>query len=85
MWDDGTVAQSRKSRKNARTSSTSASGCSSAAKCPPRSAAVQRRMSKKRSAMLRGGLKISFGNARYAVGTSMRGPLAGVQSPWREA
>jgi len=42
-------------------------------------------MSKKRSAMLRGGLKISFGNARYAVGTSMRGPLAGVQSPWREA
>ena len=35
----------RSGRKNARTSSASASGCSSAAKCPPRGITLQRRMS----------------------------------------
>ena len=51
-------------RKNVSTSLASASGCSSAAKCPPFCITLQRRMSVYvRSASERGGLRISFGNA----------------------
>jgi hypothetical protein len=54
----------RTSRKNARTSSTKSSGCSNAAKCPPRSGSFQWRMSVKRfSAHRRDGRWSSLGKA----------------------
>jgi len=53
----------RNSRKKARTSPASNSGCSSAAKCPPLGMMLQRRMSvNTRAAAVRGGLRISRGN-----------------------
>ena len=54
----------RSSRKKARTSSASSSGCSSAAKCPPLGMMLQRLISvNTRAAAERGGLTISRGNS----------------------
>src|SRR6185295_20235499 len=58
-------------RKNARTSSTSSSGCSKAAKWPPRGISVQRVMLKRASIHLRGDQMTSFGKSAHAVGTSI--------------
>ena len=53
----------RNGRKKSRTSCASASGCSIAAKCPPRGITLQRRMSLyMRAATERGGRRISAGN-----------------------
>jgi len=60
-----TFAHPRKGRKNVRISSASASGCSIAAKCPPRGITLQRRISVyARSASERGGRRISLGNSQ---------------------
>src|SRR4051812_12989191 len=51
-------------------SSTSNSGCSNAAKWPPRGISVHRSTLKNRSAHSRGGFERSLGNIAKAVGTS---------------
>ena len=60
----------RSTEKNARISSSSSCGCSSAAKCPPAGISVQRWMLKRNSAHARGARHGSFGNTATAVGTS---------------
>ena len=61
--DSAGCKHQRISRKKAHTSSASACGCSSAAKCPPLDITLQRRMSvNTRSAVVRGGLSTSRGN-----------------------
>src|SRR5262249_38712247 len=67
----------RSGRKNARTSSTSAFGSSSAAKWPPLGKRVQRSTRYMLSAHLRGGRTISFGKIAHPVGTSTRKPVGG--------
>ena len=61
----------RNGRKKRRMSSTSNSGSSSAAKCPPRGISVQRWTLKNREAHSRGGREMSFGNMANAAGTSV--------------
>src|SRR6266849_11177902 len=61
--------------KSARRSSASSSGCSSAAKCPPRGMLVQRRTSYTRSIHDRGGNGASIGKCAMATGTCNRSPL----------
>src|ERR1700754_3538452 len=58
--------------KNARTSSTNNSGCSNAAKCPPRGIVVQCVTLYAASHQLRGVRRISFGKAATPVGSSTR-------------
>ena len=58
----------RTSLKNVRISSTSSSGCSRAAKCPPRGMTVQWTMLKRFSAHRLGGALISFGKIAAPVG-----------------
>ena len=60
----------RNGRKNSRMSSARASGCSMAAKWPPRANSVQRCTLKNRSAHSRGGCERSFGNIAKPAGTS---------------
>ena len=82
----------RNSRKNARTSPASSSGCSSAAKCPPFSITLQRRISvNTRAAALRGRpehfareLRVAGGNRdRVARGQDRRAVQAGIIGPER--
>src|ERR1700722_2819826 len=58
--------------KNARTSSTNRSGCSNAAKCPPRGMVVQCVMLYAVSHQRRGVRRISLGKAATPVGSSTR-------------
>src|SRR5262249_41318395 len=62
------AAFSRYGRRNSRMSRANCSGCSSAAKCPPRGISVQRCALKKRSAQDRGGCEMSFGKSAKPAG-----------------
>src|SRR6266566_475934 len=64
----------RRGRKKARISSTSSSGSSNAAKCPPRGIWVQCLTRKKRSPSSRGGTVRSLGNVATPAGTSIYCP-----------
>ena len=69
LWSSGHAY--RTSRKNERISSTNSSGCSKAAKCPPRSSSFQWRISRKRfCAHRRDGRWSSLGKIEQPVGTA---------------
>src|SRR5215510_3506320 len=76
----------RSCRKNARISAASASGSSSAAKCPPAAMGVQRRiLGYICSTHVRGACRISFGNDAYAVGTRTGFRSLNGHTSWRRA